>query len=131
MKLSATAAHLVIEAGDAPFDFEPGQYVALSLDAGGESIKWYYSIASAPNGSNHFELCVHEPAGKPGILIHLDGMKQHGSLEVFKIEKDKGRGNGEDDEGYGQGQEYQTKHMILDVGFWMWDFGCGILDVGC
>ena len=83
VKLSATAAHLVIEAGDAPFDFEPGQYVALSLDAGGETIKRHYSIASAPNGSNHFELCVHEPAGKPGILIHLDGMKQHGSLEVW------------------------------------------------
>lgn len=83
VKLSSSAAHLVIEAGSAPFDFEPGQYVALSLDAGGETIKCYYSIASAPNGSNHFELCVREPAGKPAMLAHLDEMKQPGSLGVW------------------------------------------------
>jgi CDP-4-dehydro-6-deoxyglucose reductase len=83
LKLSASAAHLVIEAGNAPFAFEPGQYVALSLDAGAETIERHYSIASAPNGSNHFELCVREPPGKPGMLARLESMKQPDSLAVW------------------------------------------------
>lgn len=83
VKLSSSAAHLVIEAGVAPFAFEPGQYVALRLDAGGESIERYYSIASAPDGSNRFELCVRAPAEKPGMLAHLENMKQPGSLAVW------------------------------------------------
>lgn len=83
VKLSASAAHLVIEADDGPFLFEPGQYVALSVEAEGETIRRYYSIASAPNGSNHFELCVRNPAGETGMLTHLENMRQSGSLAIW------------------------------------------------
>lgn len=83
VKLSASAVHLVIEAGNAPFVFEPGQYVSVSLDTGAETINRYYSIASAPNGSNQFELCVRESAEKPAMLAHLERMRLPGSLAIW------------------------------------------------
>ena len=55
--------HLVLELADEqPFDFEPGQYVCLSTTLHGREVDRYYSIASAPNGSGIFELCV-KPVG--------------------------------------------------------------------
>lgn len=83
VKLTASAMHLVVQAGEGRFAFEPGQYVALSLDSGGGKIKKYFSIASAPNESNRFELCVREPPDRPGLLAHLDQMKKPESIEVW------------------------------------------------
>ena len=51
--------HFVLEAlRDEPFDFEPGQYVKLTVGRGGLFEERYYSIASAPDGGRRFELCV-------------------------------------------------------------------------
>ncbi len=47
-------------------DFQAGQFVTLDLPIGEKRLqRWRsYSIASAPNGSNHLELCiVNAPAG--------------------------------------------------------------------
>ncbi len=51
--------HLVFEAQEAPeFDFVAGQHISLGAVVDGERVERHYSIASAPDGSKHFELCV-------------------------------------------------------------------------
>jgi len=60
---SADARHLVFELTDAdPFDFEPGQHVCLSTTLDDQKVDRYYSIASPPDASGQFELCV-KPVG--------------------------------------------------------------------
>ncbi len=39
-------------------EFTPGQFVSLSGPVDGRIVTRSYSIASAPNGGNHFELCL-------------------------------------------------------------------------
>jgi CDP-4-dehydro-6-deoxyglucose reductase, E3 len=39
-------------------DFVPGQFVSLTADVEGKPITRAYSLASAPNGTNRFELCL-------------------------------------------------------------------------
>ena len=49
--------HLVFEA-EQPLHFAPGQFVSLSREIAGREITRAYSIASAPNGSARFDLCL-------------------------------------------------------------------------
>ncbi len=58
------------------FDFRPGQYIGMMREREGELVRRCYSIASAPNGTNRFELCVGgsflaEP--EPGMSVDLEG----------------------------------------------------------
>jgi ferredoxin-NADP reductase len=51
--------HCVFESlGEEEFVFEPGQHVAFSKTFDSAVLKRYYSIASPPNGTRRFELCV-------------------------------------------------------------------------
>lgn len=49
-----------VNLGSHRFKYQPGQYVAVDLGSGNnETPDWkYYSIASAPNGHNGFDLCI-------------------------------------------------------------------------
>lgn len=63
-------------AGQPSFAFRPGQYICMMREREGELVRRYYSIASAPNGTNRFELCVAgsflaEP--EPGMSVDLEG----------------------------------------------------------
>ena len=63
-------------AGQASFEFRPGQYICMMQEREGELVRRSYSIASAPNGTNRFELCVGgsflaEP--EPGMSVDLEG----------------------------------------------------------
>ena len=63
------------------FDFQPGQYICMMKEHEGKEpegkvARRYYSIASAPNGTNRFELCIGgsflaEP--EPGVSVGLEG----------------------------------------------------------
>lgn len=65
--ISPTVRHLVFERADgAPFEFAPGQWVNLLMPLPSGEIKRSYSIASAPDGSPRFELCVTRVEGGPG-----------------------------------------------------------------
>src|SRR5690348_16051372 len=50
--------HFVFEAEGGPLHFAPGQFVSFSHEIGGREITRAYSIASAPNGSPRFDLCL-------------------------------------------------------------------------
>ena len=75
--LAPDVARLEFEAaGRPPFDFQPGQHIGMVREQGAEADRRYYSIASAPNGTNRFELCVGgsflaEP--EPGLSLDLKG----------------------------------------------------------
>jgi ferredoxin-NADP reductase len=57
--LNEEIRHYVFESlGQGEFVFEPGQYVALSKTLDSGALKRYYSIASPPNGTRRFELCI-------------------------------------------------------------------------
>ena len=59
MTLAPDARHFVFEVVDASrFDFEPGQHVCLLKKFGEEAFRRCYSVASAPEGTNRFELCI-------------------------------------------------------------------------
>jgi len=70
------------------FDFIPGQFVSLTDDVNGKPIKRAYSIASAPSGTNRFELClnlVHEGAFTPHLFSLQPGavLELRGPLGLF------------------------------------------------
>jgi ferredoxin-NADP reductase len=50
--------HFVFEADTDQLDFLPGQFVSFSDLIGGKEITRAYSLASPPNGTNRFELCL-------------------------------------------------------------------------
>jgi CDP-4-dehydro-6-deoxyglucose reductase len=51
--------HLEFELTSAPlFDFAAGQFISLAMAFGGKTYTRAYSIASAPNGSPRFDLCL-------------------------------------------------------------------------
>lgn len=66
--LTPSVRELVFEReGDAPFAFEPGQWVNLVLPLPGGEVKRAYSIASPPEaGSRRFEIAVTRVTGGPG-----------------------------------------------------------------
>lgn len=68
--------HLVFEAaGEAPFDFTPGQHLCLGTPLNGETVERYYSIACAPGGDRRFEVCVKASPTARGFGQHLAAMK--------------------------------------------------------
>jgi ferredoxin-NADP reductase len=56
------------------FDFKPGQFVTLDLPIHEKSNKRWrsYSIASSPNGTNTFELCIVQLEGGAGTKYLFD-----------------------------------------------------------
>jgi CDP-4-dehydro-6-deoxyglucose reductase len=59
MEIAPGIRHFVFEAPEMrQLDFQPGQFVSLSDMVEGKEITRAYSIASAPSGSNQFELCL-------------------------------------------------------------------------
>ena len=56
-ELAPEVRHFEFEA-DAPLEFTPGQFVSFTADIDGKPITRAYSLASAPNGSSRFELCL-------------------------------------------------------------------------
>ncbi len=75
--LAPKVARMEFEVVDQPsFDFRPGQHIGMMQEREGELVRRCYSIASAPNGTNRFELCVAgsflaEP--EPGMSVDLEG----------------------------------------------------------
>ncbi len=59
VSLTEQTKHLEFEVEGVPrFDFAPGQFVSIREPRDGHQATGYYSIASAPHGTNRFELCV-------------------------------------------------------------------------
>ena len=90
----AQCKHLVFEAeGMQHFDFKAGQFVSMvAPNSEGKQITRAYSIASGPNGRNHFDLCLNRVEG--GFFSnHLCDMKAgdtvqfHGPHGLFVLRK--------------------------------------------
>ena len=61
--LSSSAHHLIFRVESKErLEFLPGQSICLEVAAQGDSTPSHYSIASAPNGDNYFELCLRRGA---------------------------------------------------------------------
>jgi CDP-4-dehydro-6-deoxyglucose reductase len=59
VEIAPDVRHFVFEASDVErLSFAPGQFVSFTDDVGGKKITRAYSIASAPDESNRFELCL-------------------------------------------------------------------------
>jgi NAD(P)H-flavin reductase len=88
-EIAPEVRHFVFEVeGVDDFNFVPGQFVSLTDDVNGKTIKRAYSIASAPFGNNRFELClnlVHEGAFTPHFFsLNIgDVMDLRGPLGLF------------------------------------------------
>jgi CDP-4-dehydro-6-deoxyglucose reductase len=85
----------------ASFDFKAGQFITMDLPIGEKRLqRWRsYSIASAPDGSNRFELCIVKAEPSTGGSKYIfEGVKEGSSLKFKgpdggfllpeKIEKD-------------------------------------------
>lgn len=65
--LSPTTKHFLLEAlGEDRFEFLPGQFVSLLLPIPVPDPTRSYSMASPPEGTNRFELCLNRIQGGPG-----------------------------------------------------------------
>lgn len=75
--LSSDVVHIFLEVlGQSRFVFRPGQYVCLCKRSESRRLRCYYSIASAPNGTNRFELCMRRARGKHAPeATFVQGMK--------------------------------------------------------
>jgi CDP-4-dehydro-6-deoxyglucose reductase len=59
VEIAPDVRHFVFEASDVErLSFAPGQFVSFTDDVGGKRITRAYSVASAPDESNRFELCL-------------------------------------------------------------------------
>ncbi len=58
VELGPDLRHFVFEAETGRLDFLPGQFVSFSDLIGGQEITRAYSLASPPNGTNRFEVCL-------------------------------------------------------------------------
>ncbi len=64
VELAEGVNHFVFEAVDIhSLDFQPGQFVSFQEAIEGKQITRAYSLASAPTGSNRFELCLNRVEG--------------------------------------------------------------------
>lgn len=74
--------HFVFEAvGAEQVEFTPGQFVSFTELVLDKAITRAYSLASAPNGTNRFELCLNRvPEGR--LTPHLFTMKPGGLIEM-------------------------------------------------
>jgi NAD(P)H-flavin reductase len=64
--------------GEEPFEFQPGQYIALDIEVEGRKHARYYSVASAPNHGRRFDLCLNViPGGvvSPWLYSLLPGAR--------------------------------------------------------
>ncbi len=63
-EIASEVRHFEFEAvGVDRLDFVPGQFVSLTAEVEGKPITRAYSLASAPNGTNRFELCLNRVEG--------------------------------------------------------------------
>lgn len=92
-ELSKTVKHFVFEA-DKNFNFKAGQFVNLSFEHEGETLRKPYSIASNPSllDENKFELCiklVEEGKLTPKLWNKKEGdnFEMMGPLGIFSLEK--------------------------------------------
>jgi CDP-4-dehydro-6-deoxyglucose reductase len=83
-ELAPGVNHFVFEAvGVERLDFLPGQFVSFTEIVDGKPVTRAYSIASAPDGTNRFELCLNRVEGgrlspvlfamNPGATIEMTG----------------------------------------------------------
>ena len=85
-ELAPEVRHLVFEAVDTDgldfrLDFTPGQFVSFTGTVGGKEITRAYSLASAPNGTNRFELCLNLVTGGH-LTPHLFAMQPGDSIAM-------------------------------------------------
>ena len=65
-----------------PFTFEPGQFLTVSVNVGGEELKRSYSIASSPCCQGWCEITVkHAPGGRVSGYLHAE-VREGDLLEV-------------------------------------------------
>ncbi len=82
VEIAPDVRHFVFEAPEIErVDFTPGQFVSFTNAINGKNITRAYSIASAPSGTNQFELCLN--LVKEGVFSpHLFQMKPGESVEM-------------------------------------------------
>src|SRR6266404_622609 len=82
VEIAPDVRHFVFEAPEIErVDFTPGQFVSFTNAINGKDITRAYSIASAPSGTNQFELCLN--LVKEGVFSpHLFQMKPGESVEM-------------------------------------------------
>ena len=70
--------------GDEKFDFKPGQFVTIDLPIHEKPNKRWrsYSIASWPDGSNVFELCIVQLDGGAGTAYLFNDVKEGSELTL-------------------------------------------------
>lgn len=68
--------------GEPLLDFQPGQYIGLSLDIAGEEVRRTYSLSDAPNGREYRISVKREPEGKVSNYLH-DQLKVGDELDLF------------------------------------------------
>jgi ferredoxin-NADP reductase len=83
--LNEEIRHYVFESLEKAFAFEPGQHVALSKTVDGGVLKRYYSIASPPNGTRRFELCINAAHDNPvAYRLGATGVNLPSSLSLTR-----------------------------------------------
>lgn len=68
--------------GEPLLDFQPGQYIGLSLDIDGEEVRRTYSLSDAPNGREYRISVKREPEGKVSNYLH-DRLNLGDELDLF------------------------------------------------
>lgn len=68
--------------GEALLDFQPGQYIGLSLNIDGEEVRRTYSLSDAPNGREYRISVKREPEGKVSNYLH-DRLEVGDELDLF------------------------------------------------
>ncbi|NNN28705.1 MULTISPECIES: NO-inducible flavohemoprotein [Pseudomonas] len=68
--------------GEPLLDFQPGQYIGLSLEIGGEEVRRTYSLSDAPNGREYRISVKREPEGKVSSYLH-DRLNVGDELDLF------------------------------------------------
>lgn len=90
-RMGQRARHFQFEVlGSEPFEFHPGQYIALEIEVGRQKLTRYYSVASAPDHGRRFDLCLNViPGGvaspwlyslEPGARFRFSG--PHGAFAL-------------------------------------------------
>jgi CDP-4-dehydro-6-deoxyglucose reductase len=82
VELAAGVNHFAFEAvGLERLEFIPGQFVSLQQEVEGKQITRAYSLASAPMGTNTFELCLNRVDGGR-LSPHLFSMRPGDTIEM-------------------------------------------------
>jgi nitric oxide dioxygenase len=75
-----TSFYLAPVDGQGVLDFEPGQYITLRLEVGGQEVRRSYSLSAAPNGRSYRISVKREPGGV--VSNHLHDEVLEGSVVV-------------------------------------------------